>query len=152
MQHLSWSSSREEVTQGLAALTPSKGIIVGPGWVDIGTLGELQRQVRRGRSSELVPGIYLSLQGDIAQTRETFALLVAIDAARFFAADKAFHERNPDPKVGHAVPRRAKHPKMVAHGWGHPSDGPIGCAPTGNMDQTWAVAHDFAVTQQQTTR
>lgn len=152
MMHLSWSSGREAVVQALASLTPSKGLIVGPGWVDIATPGELGRQLRRGRIVELVPDLYLSAVGDLTQTRETFALLVAIDAARFIAAEKAFRERNPDPTVGHAVPRRAKHPKMVAHGWGHPSDGPMGCATLGAMDQSWAIAQDFAVTHPPTTR
>lgn len=148
MQHLSWSSAHHHVAQALATLTPSKGIIVGPGWVDIGTPGELERQVRRGRITALVGGIYLSQQGDVASTRETLALLAAVDAARFAAADKAFRERNPTPAVGHCAPRRAKHPKMVAHGWGHSSDGPMGCAQVRGLDRTWAESRDFVISQQ----
>ncbi len=150
MQHLSWSSAHHQVTAALASLTPSKGIIVGPRWVDIGTLGELERQVRRGRTEELVCGIYIALQGSRDEMMQTIGLLVTVDAAYFADAEKAFRERNPAPAVGHCVPRRAKHPKMVAHGWGHSSDGPIGCAQVRGMDRTWAESHEFAISQQAT--
>ena len=148
MHHLSWSSSRDEVVDALAALSPSKGLIVGPGWVDIGTLGELERQVRRGRTTSLVAGIYMSLQGDREVMRQTVGLLAAIDAARFAAADQAFRERNPASPVGHCVPRRAKHTKLVAHGWGHSSQGPMGCAQVRGLDRTVTACRDFAFSQQ----
>ncbi len=149
MHHLSWSSPHHEVAEALAALTPSKGIIVGPRWVDIATSGELGRQLRRGRISELVTGIYISRQGDVAETMQTLGLLAAVDAARFAAADKVFRERNPAPPVGHFVPRRAKHTKLVAHGWGRSSGGPMGCAQVRGLDRTLAASRDFVLSQHQ---
>ena len=150
MHHLSWASAHDEVAAALAALTPSKGIIVGPRWVDIGTPGELQRQVRRGRITELVAGIYIAQQGDPAETRQTLGLLAAVDAARFAAAETAFRQRNPAPAIGHFAPRRAKHPKLVAHGWGHSSDGPMGCAQVRGLDRTLAESRDFVIAQRST--
>jgi len=136
MKHLSWSSSQSQVIEALASLTADKGVIVGPCWVDIATPGELGRQLRRGRVSELVPGIYLSLQGDRLEIIETIGLLAVIDAARFAAAEKAFRERNLQPEVGHWAPRHPKHCRMVARSWGHSSEGPMGCGQIRGLDRT----------------
>ncbi len=125
MHHLTWDSSYAAVAPALSALSPAKGVIVGPGWVDIATEGEIGRQVRRGRIEKLTSGIYISVQGNDRDMMQMIGLLAAVDAARFAAAAKAFRERNPARAVGHAVPRRAKRTKLVAHGWG-PAD--VGCA------------------------
>lgn len=145
MHHLTWNSSRHEVTVALATMSPSKGVIVGPMWVDIATFGEIGRQLRRERIAELVSGIYISLQGDNAEMMQTIGLLAAVDACRFAAAAKAFRERNPAPAVGHFVPRRAKRSKLVAHGWGRSSGGPMGCAQIRGLDRTLAESRDFTI-------
>ena len=145
MHHLTWDSSYSDVTNALAGLSPSKAIIVGPRWVDVATVGEIGRQLRRGRIEELVTGIYISVQGDSAEMRRTIGLLAAVDACRFAAAAKTFRERNPAPAVGHFVPRRAKRSKLVAHGWGRSSGGPMGCAQIRGLDCTLAESRDFTI-------
>ncbi len=115
--------------------------------VDIATFGEIGRQLRRERIAELVSGIYISLQGDNAEMMQTIGLLAAVDACRFAAAAKAFRERNPAPAVGHFVPRRAKRSKLVAHGWGRSSGGPMGCAQIRGLDRTLAESRDFTISK-----
>ncbi|AUW92695.1 hypothetical protein BXT84_00920 [Sulfobacillus thermotolerans] len=133
MHHLTWSSSDAAVAQALLTLSPTKGVIVGPGWVDIATEGEIGRQKRRQRIEELMPGIFVAVHGDTSAVRAMIALLAAVDAARFAAAARAFRARNPAPAIGHWVPRRAKRMRTVAHGWGR--SGPVGCARVRGLDE-----------------
>ena len=150
MVDLTLSSSQNKVAKALASLSPSKGIIVGPGWVDIATPGEIRRQLRRERIGQLASGIYISLHGDNTAMMQTISLLAAVDSY-FEAAEKAFRQRNPAPPVGKFVPRRPKHPKLVAHGWGHSSEGPMGCAQVRGLDRTLAESLDFVISQHPTT-
>lgn len=139
MIKLYWSSSVSDVQTALAALPQAGGIVVGAGWLDVLTPGELHRQQRRGRVAPVIVGarIYVSLQGNVQRVLDTLTLLATIDAARFAAAQRAFRERNPRPAVGHTVPRRPKHSKLVAHGWG---SGPMGCARVSGLDSLAVVA------------
>lgn len=143
MRHLTTDSSASDVARALASLSPAKGIIVGPGWVDVATQGEIGRQLRRNRIEELVAGIYISLLADKRDMMQMMIHLSAIDASRFAEAAKAFRARNPVPAVGRVVPRRAKRTKLVAHGWGRGSGGPMGCAQIRGLDRTLAAARDF---------
>lgn len=118
-------------------------MIVGPGWVDIATEGEIGRQIRRGRIKVLTFGIYIAMQGDDREMMQMIARLATIDATRFVEAAKAFRDRNPTPAVGHFVPRRAKRTKLVSHGWGRVG-GPMGCAQVRGLDRTWAESRDFS--------
>ena len=132
------TSTADEVITVVRHLPKAGGLIVGEQWLDVVTPGELARQVRRRRVEQVILGaaIYVpcapSAAGKIRIWR-TLRQLACIDAQHFADAERAYLRRNPQPRVGHTVPRRAKRTRMVAHGWG---SRPVGCAQVRGLDQS----------------
>lgn len=72
-------------------------IIIGAGWIDVPTPGELQRQLRRQRIRALNPGIYVATHGDPVHLRQTLEALVVLDVPRFSAACVQWDRESPSP-------------------------------------------------------
>jgi len=96
MHRITPTTNPTRLRTALGAVSRTDGIIVGPGWIDVATPGELARQLRRQRVTPLTQGVYGALVGDPQIIRETLAALIVLDVPRFTDTLRVWDARTPN--------------------------------------------------------